>query len=70
MMYWDIWDILVIKYEIVVHDADFPVVLGSELDIRQTGNQVENFVPNGKVAQIDIDEAELNNPRGLMLIGE
>ena len=47
----------------IVHDADFLLVLGSRLDIRQTGNQVKDFVPNGKVAWIDIDEAELNNPR-------
>jgi acetolactate synthase-1/2/3 large subunit len=47
----------------IVHDSDFLLVLGSRLDIRQTGNQVKDFVPNGKVAWIDIDEAELNNPR-------
>ena len=39
------------------------VGLGSRLDIRQTGNQISDFVPNGKVAWIDIDNNELENPR-------
>lgn len=47
----------------IVHEADFLLVLGSRLDIRQTGNQVKDFVPNGKVAWIDIDDNELDNPR-------
>ena len=46
-----------------VHDSDFLLVLGSRLDIRQTGNQVDHFVPNGKVAWVDIDLNELENPR-------
>jgi acetolactate synthase I/II/III large subunit len=47
----------------IVHESDFLLVLGSRLDIRQTGNQVNDFVPNGKVAWIDIDNNELDNPR-------
>ncbi|MEL1223723.1 MAG: thiamine pyrophosphate-binding protein [Candidatus Neomarinimicrobiota bacterium] len=47
----------------IVHESDFLLVLGSRLDIRQTGNQISDFVPNGKVAWIDIDNNELENPR-------
>tara|TARA_B100000965_G_scaffold404493_1_gene435370 strand:+ start:3137 stop:4876 length:1740 start_codon:yes stop_codon:yes gene_type:complete len=47
----------------IVHESDFLLVLGSRLDIRQTGNQVNDFVPNGKVAWVDIDNNELDNPR-------
>lgn len=46
-----------------VHESDFLLVLGSRLDIRQTGSEVNDFVPNGKVAWIDIDLNELENPR-------
>ena len=46
-----------------VHEADFLLVLGSRLDIRQTGTQVNDFVANGKVAWVDIDLNELENPR-------
>ena len=42
--------------------------MGSRLDIRQTGNQISDFVPNGKVAWIDIDNNELENQE-LILIG-
>lgn len=47
----------------IVHESDFLLVLGSRLDIRQTGNQVNDFVPNGKIAWVDIDINELDNPR-------
>ncbi len=47
----------------IVHESDFLLVMGSRLDIRQTGNQVNDFVPNGKVAWVDIDANELDNPR-------
>ncbi len=46
-----------------VHKSDFLLVLGSRLDVRQTGNQVNDFTPQGKVAWVDIDINELENPR-------
>jgi acetolactate synthase-1/2/3 large subunit len=46
-----------------VHEADFLLVLGSRLDVRQTGTMVKEFVPSGDVAWIDIDRQELDNPR-------
>jgi len=41
--------------------SDFILVLGSRLDIRQTGVDTEGFIKNKKVFHVDIDEAELNN---------
>lgn len=46
-----------------VHECDFLLVLGSRLDVRQTGTLVDNFVPNGNVAWVDSDQTELANPR-------
>jgi len=46
-----------------VFESELLVVLGSRLDVRQTGTVVEQFVPYGKVVWIDIDSSELNAPR-------
>lgn len=46
-----------------IHNADLLIVIGSRLDIRQTGTQVQSFVPNGRIVRIDLDEAELNYSR-------
>ncbi len=46
-----------------VAEADFLLVLGSRLDVRQTGTLTDQFVPKGKIVWVDIDETELNNPR-------
>jgi len=46
-----------------VHQADFLLVLGARLDVRQTGTVTDQFVPNGEVAWIDADLSELNSPR-------
>lgn len=46
-----------------VYEADFLLVLGSRLDVRQTGTMTGDFVPNGKIAWVDIDINELENPR-------
>jgi acetolactate synthase-1/2/3 large subunit len=46
-----------------IHESDLLIVLGSRLDIRQTGSVTDKFVPNGKVIHIDLDVAELENPR-------
>lgn len=46
-----------------VYDADLVVVLGSRLDVRQTGTKVDEYVPNGKVFWIDFDKNEISNPR-------
>lgn len=46
-----------------VYESDFVLVLGSRLDVRQTGTMVDKFAPNAKVAWVDIDQNELASPR-------
>lgn len=41
--------------------ADFLLVLGSRLDIRQTGSEVEWFKGERVIHHVDIDPAEINN---------
>lgn len=48
---------------IAVANADLLIVLGSRLDVRQTGGKLDSFVINGSVIQIDIDENELTHSR-------
>jgi len=42
--------------------ADFVLVLGSRLNVRQTSYNWQAFARNAWVAQVDIDSAELNKP--------
>ncbi len=44
-----------------VQNCDLLLVLGSRLDVRQTGADVKDFARCAKVIQIDIDPAQLNN---------
>lgn len=45
-----------------VQNADLIIVLGSRLDVRQTGSNVEDFGRNASnIVQIDIDPGQLNN---------
>lgn len=46
-----------------VYECDFLMVLGSRLDVRQTGTMVDKFVPNGNVVWVNSDQTELENPR-------
>ena len=46
-----------------IHHADLVLVIGSRLDVCQTGNQYDDFVPNGRVVRIDIDSGEVENCR-------
>lgn len=45
-----------------LQNADFVLVLGSRLNIRQTSYNWGTFAKNAWVAQIDVDNAELNKP--------
>lgn len=45
-----------------LQSADFVLVLGSRLNIRQTGYNWNSFAENAWVAQVDIDPAELDKP--------
>jgi acetolactate synthase-1/2/3 large subunit len=40
--------------------SDFIICLGSRLDIRQIGSDIENFIANKEIFRVDIDEFELN----------
>jgi acetolactate synthase-1/2/3 large subunit len=43
-----------------VKQSDLLIVLGSRLDVRQTGNDVSKFVSNKKIVRVDIDDHELS----------
>jgi len=45
-----------------LQNADFVLVIGSRLNIRQTGYNWHAFAENAWVAQVDIDPAELGKP--------
>jgi len=48
-----------------VQSADFMLVLGSRLNIRQTSYNWNAFAKHAWVAQVDIDPAELSKPNGV-----
>lgn len=47
---------------ICLQAADFVLVLGSRLNVRQTSYNWDTFAKNAWLAQIDVDPAELNKP--------
>jgi len=46
-----------------IHESDLLLAVGVRLDVRQTGNMTNTFVPNGRIIHIDLDESELKYPR-------
>jgi acetolactate synthase-1/2/3 large subunit len=44
---------------ILIQQADLVIALGTRLGLQQTGFNWQQFVPLGKVVQVDIDDAEL-----------
>jgi acetolactate synthase-1/2/3 large subunit len=44
-----------------VQNCDLLIVVGSRLDVRQTGSDMDDFARMARVVQIDIDPAQLNN---------
>ena len=44
-----------------IQNCDLLIVLGSRMDVRQTGANTNDFARNAKVIQIDIDAAQLAN---------
>ena len=48
---------------LAVHNADVLVVVGSRLDVRQTGSRTDSFVPSGRLIRIDLDQAEIDHSR-------
>ncbi len=47
---------------ICLQAADFILVLGSRLNVRQTSYNWDSFAKNAWLAQVDVDPAELNKP--------
>ena len=45
---------------LIIQQADLVIALGARLGLMQTGYNWKEFVPNGKVVQIEVEEAELN----------
>ncbi len=48
---------------IALHEADLVLVLGSRLDIRQTGSLPERFAPDAAIARVELDPGELEHSR-------
>ncbi|NLJ71756.1 MAG: thiamine pyrophosphate-binding protein [Syntrophomonadaceae bacterium] len=46
-----------------IYEADLVLVLGSRLDIRQTGSCYDQFSPQAYVIRVDIDEGEIGSSR-------
>lgn len=48
---------------IAIQQADLVLVLGSRLDVRQTGSEVNSFAENAKIYRIEIDNSEIKSAR-------
>ncbi|MDG4812253.1 thiamine pyrophosphate-binding protein [Hydrogenovibrio sp. 3SP14C1] len=44
-----------------IQNCDLLVVIGSRLDVRQTGAKVDDFARNAEIIQIDVEDEQLNN---------
>jgi acetolactate synthase-1/2/3 large subunit len=47
----------------LVHEADVVIAVGSRLDTRQTGARYKDFLRNGTIIHVDIDAAEIREHR-------
>ena len=54
---------------ILIQQSDLVIALGTRLGLQQTGFAWEEFVPNGKIIQIDIDKAELEKGHPKIFMG-
>ncbi len=48
---------------LAIQHADVVLVVGSRLDVRQTGTRPDAFAPAARIIRIDLDEAELTHSR-------
>lgn len=44
----------------IVQDTDLLIVLGSRLNVKSTGYNLDGFAPNAKIIYVDIDKNEIN----------
>lgn len=54
---------------LIIQQSDLVVSLGTRLGLQQTGFNWKEFVPNGRIIQIDIDSAELKKGHPKLLYG-
>ena len=54
---------------ILIQQSDLVLAIGTRLGLQQTGFAWEEFVPNGKIIQIDIDKAELEKGHPRIFMG-
>jgi acetolactate synthase-1/2/3 large subunit len=54
---------------ILIQQSDLVLAIGTRLGLQQTGFAWEEFVPNGKIIQIDIDKAELEKGHPKIFMG-
>jgi acetolactate synthase-1/2/3 large subunit len=45
---------------LIIQQSDLLVAVGTRLGMQQTGFNWQNFIPNGEIVQVDIDQAELD----------
>jgi acetolactate synthase-1/2/3 large subunit len=48
---------------LAIQEADVLLVVGSRLDLRQTGSRIDQFAPKARIIRIEIDPGELSHPR-------
>lgn len=48
---------------LAIHEADLVLVLGSRLDVRQTGSLPQQFAPGAEVVRVELDAGELSDSR-------
>lgn len=48
---------------VAIQEADLVFVVGSRLDVRQTGTLTDNFAPSAKIIRIEIDPEEITHSR-------
>ncbi|WP_332706562.1 thiamine pyrophosphate-binding protein [Plesiomonas shigelloides] len=46
-----------------ITESDLVIVLGSRLDVRQTGTLTEKFAPNATIFRVEFDDAEITHSR-------
>ncbi len=48
---------------LAIHHADLVLVLGSRLDVRQTGSLPDRFAPDAEIVRVELDPGELSDSR-------
>ena len=54
---------------ILIQQSDLLIAIGTRLSLQQTGFNWQEFIPRGKIIQIDIDESELEKKNPVINLG-